>query len=225
MNKLIFILIAILMIFATNCENILDPYEAPKIDQMVANHYTVNPGDTVTVTVEAENPEDGPLEYEWAHEGGELIPPTDKSEVKWKVPSQGGTYEISVKVSNEKKSKSKSLEITVRSFTIPYIEIISPEQDEPVTQYTLMTIEAMAQHANGISSVHLYINDSVQPVQSLSGHSSDEYNFYYTLNDSPGPAEIKIQAIANVTGVTGEDSVSITIEGIIPGKFRQTFRE
>lgn len=218
--KLFFIISFINLIFLIEyigCSpDIFQKSKAPVIVSLEMSAYEVDPGDTVLVTVHVQDSKDDVLHYEWSTNGGQFIQPLDRSEVRWKAPAVGGAFTITVKVSNEKKSSSQSETITVRSYLRPYVEILSPNNGEYHVQYTTLNVRVQAQHSNGIHFLSLYVNDTLQTVES--GHSSEQYDFTYQLSDSAGSTEIKVEAIANTTGTIGQDSVNIVIEGIVLGK-------
>jgi hypothetical protein len=198
--------------------DLFEEIKAPVIVNVEATSYEVNPGDTIRASVNVKNSDKDILKYEWTSNGGYFIPPYDQTFIYWKAPSEGGNYQIEVKVSNEEKSSTRSVTITVRSEQAPYVEILSPERGEYFAQYSTLDIQAIARHDNGIQQVKLYINDLFR--DNKNGQSSDKYNFSYRLteSDSAGVTEIKIEAVANTTGKVGIDSVEINIEGIVLGK-------
>ena len=213
----LFIIASILALGGECAKNIIDPPEKPVIEEMTLNPESpVNPGDTVTVTVIATNPEEGILDYSWSKTGGTLIHPLNNSEIKWKMPSVGGTYNITVKVTNQKeKSTSASREINVASLTEPFVNITYPNDGDYFVQYENIEIEVIAYHMSDLLEVKLFINNNLK--RTISGHPSEEYSFDYELADSVGDTEIKVQAVST-NNIVGEDVVVIKVEGIIEGK-------
>lgn len=212
-----FFLLPVLIIGMLHCST--DLFEGPKpptIVSLVMSAYEVDPGDTVQVTVTVEDDDDRTLRYEWSASGGLLIPPSDRAQVLWQAPAVGGEFSITVRVSNEEESASRSGTVTVRSFLKPYVEIQSPEDNDYFVQHSTIEIQIKARHNNGINQVRLYIDDTLRITQT--GHSSEQYNFSYVLIDPAGPAEIKVEAVANTTATVGQDSIDIFIEGIVIGK-------
>lgn len=218
--KLFFIISFFNLVFLmeyTGCSpDIFQRPKAPVIVSLEMSAYEVDPGDTVRVTVTVQDSKDDVLHYEWSTNGGQFIQPLDRPDVRWKAPAVGGSFTITVTVSNEKKSSSQSGTITVRSYLRPYVEILSPKNGEYYVQYTTLNVRVQAQHSNGIHSLSLYVSDTLRTVES--GHPGEQYDFMYQLSDSAGSTEIKVEAIANTTGTMGKDSVNIVIEGIVLGK-------
>lgn len=211
-------MVSFLLVILECSSDIFETVKPPKINRLTASSYEVNPGDTVIVTVEIEDT-DKTYDYTWSKDGGTFIPPEDQPQINWIAPAVGGTYHLGITVTNEDKSSDKEISITVRSLEKPLVEITSPKSGEFVVQYSQISIEADAQHNNGIQQVHLYINDIVR--DNLGGHESSLYKFSYKLSDTEpvGKIEIKVRAIARVTGVAGQDSITVVAEGIVPGKY------
>jgi len=211
------IIAGIILFLILGCDsNIFDLPKEPVIESLESSRFIVDPGDTVHFSVSAKNPNKGTLQYEWLANGGQFLPPFDQPEIDWKSPVVGGLFQITVKVSNAKKSSSRSEQITVRSYVNPYVQILSPKNGAYVIQYSDVTIKARAQHNNGIHLVNFYVNDSL--LARLSGGPNDEYNFTFPLAVSAGNAKLKVEAIANTTATIGKDSITVSVEGIILGK-------
>jgi len=189
--------------------------KAPEITALVLDRYEVNPADTVTATVTVKDGGQG-MTYEWTASSGQFIPPTDGGQIKWKAPATGGSYRITVKVTDDGESASKSQTVTVRSLTDPSVEILVPAEDSYWVQHSALAVNAKASHENGISRVELYVNNRLKTT--AGGHASSEYNLSGLLDELSGPAIVTVKAVANVTNRAGADSVRIFIEGLVPGK-------
>ncbi len=214
-----FILTICVLVFLTilGCSSdIFEIVKSPEIESMTLSAYEVDPGDSVRITLKVKNT-DSVLHYNWSANGGDFIPPTDQAEVFWKAPREGGQYRITVKVSNEKKSTTKSQNVTVRSYTEPIVEILVPQNGDYLIQYSEIKIQVFAQHNNGINHLNFFIDDTLKTT--VNGHIiSSEYEFPYQCSESPGEKEMKIEAFANITGTVGRDSIQVVIEGIVMGK-------
>jgi hypothetical protein len=209
--------LAFFSLLALACStDLFKPAKPPVITRMEASAYEIDPGMTVQVSVSVDDDDAPVLVYRWSADGGQFIPPVDQSAVAWKAPAAGGNFVITVEVSNEKKSAGRSITVTVRSFAKPGVEILSPKNGDYVVQHETLFVRAVAAHSNGINHVDLFIRDILK--ETRSGHSSGQYDFAWPVSESAGPAEIKIEATANATGVTGRDSVRVTFEGIVLGK-------
>lgn len=216
--KILLVLIILAAIY-TGCDSdLFRSKEAPVIESIrTANDiYKVNPGDTVTVIVVAVNPEEGPLSYAWTANGGELILPHDREQVTWVAPGAGGGfYTIEVTVSNTAdKSAAASVTIEVISQATPPVQILSPTEGAFVIQFSEITISASAYHDNGLQRVSLFVNDSLE--QTLPPYSGNIYNFQYVLNLPGGDNTFRVEAVANNTGITGSDEVTVSVEVILP---------
>ncbi len=208
---------ALLLWLSSSCDELLNPNNPPVIEAVFTTNdiYTVNPGDTVTVVVRASDPQDSQLFYRWEASGGELLLPTDRDSVRWAAPPVGGTYQISVTVSNvHDKSSEGALSIEVISQENPTVTILSPANGDFVVQHRLITISASAFHVNGLQSVALFVDDTLRAQQA--GHAnSNRYDFDFRTDLPAGLHRIRVTAAANNSGRTGEDQVDITVEGII----------
>jgi hypothetical protein len=220
MLKINLILISILLLISCkDVENLINPTKAPELDQqgIVFSSDRVAPRDTVIASIRATNPEEGPLEYEWSRTGGSFIEPSDKDSVQWIAPLTGGTYNLKVKVSNSsRKSSETNRNITVISATEPLVDITEPAGNGYFVLYQEISVQARAEHENGIAGVSLFVNDS------LVGQMSDQAKPLYTRSFKTKPAMvgktvIKVQAEGN-NHKTGSDHITINIQGIIPGK-------
>ncbi len=191
--------------------------QAPEIVALSLSALLVDPGDTLTAAAELKEMDDPTLEYHWSADGGQFLAPADGPLVHWKAPSVGGTYEIRLMVSNDKKeSEPAAQQVTVRSYSAPYVRIITPADGDIWRQYSTIDITAEADHQNGVETVSLYVNDDLK--STLDGNDSGDYQFSCLLDEPAGVQTIRIDAVAKITGITGSDSVRIRVEGIVIGK-------
>ena len=61
-----------------------------------------DPGDTVTVAVQAKDPDGNPLHYAWTDDTGRALNLPDSPTVEWSLPAAAGTNTLHVQVSNGK---------------------------------------------------------------------------------------------------------------------------
>jgi hypothetical protein len=193
--------------------------KSPVIEEITIQPKQVNPFDTVYAEVAATNPEEGALSYHWSvsPNRGVFLDALDKSSVRWIAPTIGGDYTFKVNVSNSYKSAERTGTVKVIEAGSPLVRILSPEDGDYFIQLNEITIQSEAFHNNGINKVLLYIDDSL--ITEKSGTSTNQYNFQFTPDTTYlGKTEIKITAIANYSLTEGADSISVYIEGILPGK-------
>jgi len=214
---IIFILFLVLLI-SCDVENLLKTTEPPQVSDIFSDvpDFRVYPTQTAQFWVNASNPEDGVLTYEWSANAGEYLGSRQNDTLIWKAPVTGGLYTITVKVSNSEKDVTRSREITVPSLNAPQVNIISPKSGEFFVQERIVLINATAISEDEIYRTDFYLNDSL--VSSLSGSISNNYEFSWIVREKAGPVELKVSAVAKQTGLTGSDSVIVNVEGIIPGK-------
>lgn len=218
-NKILLFLGITIFLFACDAaEDLFTERKAPDIVSIESNKgWTVNPGDTVALTVNATNPEDGELTYKWSVSAGDIIDGTFESTLVWKAPLTGGPYSIEIEVSNEYKSNTENVIVEVASSLNPYVRITAPISGEFIVQHTTYSIKFDASHNNGIAQIYIYINDQV--VDSLAGTTATtSYENDWKITQNAGSTELKIEAISRITAKSGFDSVQVSIEGILPGK-------
>lgn len=208
-------------IFLACDSNLFGSKQAPVIESIRTDNdiYKVYPGDTVKVVVTAANPEEGSLSFSWSADGGDLLLPHNREEVQWVAPNiGGGRFTIEVTVSNvSDKSATASVQIEVISKDNPTVQIFSPDEGEFLVQFTEITISASASHPNDLQNVKLFVNDSLEAVLPPQANS-DIYEFDFSLDLPGGPNTFKVEAAAKNTGFIGSDSVTVSIEVILPKK-------
>ncbi len=226
--KYLFASLLVVLLISSGCdpEKIFGEKKPPEVGEIQSDDadLIVMPLDTVRFWVQATDPENGTLSYDWSKSGGQFLGSVTGSEVTWVAPAVGGSFKISVKVSNAEKDVTKETRITVQSPFAPFVRITDPADGFFAVQWENVPVKFQASHANGIAAVELHIRDTL--VQTFAGHPGSDYEITWPVNQDAGPAELKIVAIANVTSAAGADSVQVTIEGLVPGKTEmETIRE
>jgi len=221
MNRITFpaaILLLVYLCCGCNLDKLInngDPPDAGNI-KTDAPGFAVQPLDTALFWIEATDPAGGTLVYKWTVNGGEIIGSSGESELTWRAPIRGGSYTINVEISNKEDKISRSEVIKVPSLAAPKVKILEPAPDSYVVQYSDLTIQATAVHENNIQVVQLWIDDIYTP--STPAVHNDAYEFVWKIDAAPGSHELKVRAVAQLTGVAGQDSLMIHIEGIVEGK-------
>jgi hypothetical protein len=217
--KINLIFIIIIIFFACDvAEDLVTDRKAPNVGPIQSNvgFDNVNPGDTLELSVSATNPEDGDLSYEWSANGGNIIGSINEIIIRWRSPLNGGTFRISVKVSNDYKNTTKFVDIEVWSPFNPYVNINFPTDGSYLIQHTHTDLNFDAVHNNNIALIYIYINDQI--VDSMDGLQQSNYVYEKWNVDNPaGDTKIKVEAIST-NYLFGSDSINVIIEGIIPGK-------
>ncbi|MCK4755238.1 MAG: hypothetical protein KAS58_08390, partial [Calditrichia bacterium] len=216
-----FLIFVIFMVFLA-CDAKLfeteDDPPAPEVSEIFTSlsNSRILAGDSTEFWVEASNPGEGSLHYDWNKSAGEFLSSPDQDTIKWRAPFQGGSETIEVRVSNNDKTVIKNKPIEVVSLNIPVVNIIYPKENAYLVQYETIEMEAEAFHDNGISHVEFFVNDSSLGI--LDGNTSNTYTLSW-LNEAPaGSAEIKVTAVARSAATEGSDRITVNIEGVIPGK-------
>lgn len=86
---------------------------------------TTGSGQQTTFSVTATDPKGAPLTYEWVFSDGSTSGADDDPSITWKAPSQAGTVQASVTVSNGKKSVSHTWTITVEYIAPPSVPMLT----------------------------------------------------------------------------------------------------
>jgi len=223
LNKLTRLLLFFLLMTLLACDaKLFETEEEPPAPE-VSKIFTSLPssqifaGDSAKFWVEASNPGEGGLSYDWDKSAGVFLSAPDQDTVMWRAPFQGNPQTIiEVNVANNNKSVTKSRPIEVVSLDIPVVNIVYPRELAYLIQYETVDLEAEAYHDNGISHVEFFVNDSSLGI--LDGNTSNLYIKSW-LNQAPaGSAEIKVTAVARSAATEGSDKVVVNIEGVIPGK-------
>lgn len=191
----------------------------PELSEMAISETSVAPFDTVWASIEATNPIEGPLEYQWSvsPQLGNFIGVTDLDSIRWIAPYAGGIYELTVEVSNSKRTSPASKQVEVITSDIPYVKILSPDAGTYFVIGQTFAVEARAEHANGLSWVRLWVGDSL--IQQLDQNGSGIYQFSCTADSSMvGNAGIKVESKANYGTTPGSDMITVQIGGMILGK-------
>ena len=208
---------ALIFILAVSCDPETLFRNAPNVEVISVSPSQVNPFDTVYAEVNAINPEEGTLSYQWSvsPEAGLFIDQTDRRTTRWIAPTSGGVYTFKIVVSNDYKSAERTASVTVIEPTIPIVKILAPENGGYFVQGQEISINVEARHSNGINKLRLYINEIF--TQELGGQSSVNYSFSFVPDTAYlGETELEVEALANFTGTIGTDSISVNIEGILP---------
>ncbi|MEE9117791.1 MAG: Ig-like domain-containing protein, partial [Calditrichia bacterium] len=191
---------------------------APEVSEIFTSlsNSRILAGDSTEFWVEASNPGSGSLHYDWNATDGYFLSPWDTEHIKWRAPFQGGIETIEIRVSNDDETIHKSKDITVVSLDTPVVNILSPKNDAYLVQFETIELVAEAFHDNQISVVEFFVND--KSIEILGREESNQYKVSWLNEALAGNAEIKVTAVASITGIMGIDSITVNIEGVIPGK-------
>ncbi|NOX89255.1 MAG: hypothetical protein GXO77_09515 [Calditrichaeota bacterium] len=223
MNKKIETGLLFVLLLLTACngvEDLLNPKHPPELDErgVVVSQDQVMPRDTIMASIQATNPIEGPMQFEWHSDGGSFIPPADNDTVFWIAPLKGGLYHIWVIVSNDDgKKESPKKQINVISSSEPVVNILKPADGSYFVVTQQIEVQVSAEHENGVALVRLYVNDKLQA--ETDQQQNGVYRFNLTVNeDMVGKTVLKAEAVArNQLSGTGTDQITIFVGGIIPG--------
>ena len=112
---------------------------------------------------------------------------------------------------NEGVAREK-ITITVISSERPAVLIVSPQDGDCFVALDAVEIQVQVNPARFIERVDFYINDSF-----LGTDASPPFHMNWPLAGLTGEQEVKASAFRKIpVPVTAQDSVHVTIEGIIP---------
>ena len=112
------------LFFMISCDGLNDLFDEnlPEIDGgLKVSKEKLYPLDTLTASVDATNPIDGDLTYEWNRSGGIFLVQSDPSTIKWIAPSSSGKYTLTVKVTNDNGTSDASKEVEVLLPQVPVL--------------------------------------------------------------------------------------------------------
>ena len=112
MNILTRLTFFILLIILLSCDAKLFETEeeppAPEVSEIFTSLSEIFAGDSVKFWVNASNPGEGSLSYDWNKSAGEFLSAPDQDTVMWRAPFKGGNHTIEVNVANKDKTVKKS---------------------------------------------------------------------------------------------------------------------
>ncbi len=195
-----------------------DEAQEPNVSDIesTAPDFTLSVGDTARFWITASDPDGRAITYKWEKTGGEFVTTFDGPEVTWRAPLKGGDYSISIRVANDEKQVTRSKIVRIISSEKPVVRILKPVKNEYLVQYETYDIQVEVFHDNGISVAKLYVNDRF--IGNLNEKSENIFEYQWQVDASSGIAQLMVLAEARSVGTLNEDSTSINIEGVIPGK-------
>ena len=109
---------------------------APQIKSITASPASIKVNETTSLTCVATDADGNDLTITWSCENGTFPNGASGASVNWKAPSENGTYNIAVTVSDGKETADSEKEIVVEKKEIPILEITpqSLEFDSDKTQ-------------------------------------------------------------------------------------------
>lgn len=210
---------ALIMFSCDQAKELFKFHSAPEIETIQFFPVEAFPGDTVTASITAKDPEGASLSYQWeiSPARGVVLGTTDQPVLKWLAPLEGGLYRFEVTVSNQYKEAKTSRQYRVLDLQKPLVQIHRPENGEYFTQLQSIEVEAEAYHSNGILKVELWVNDSLITI--MPRVAGDLYAASFVPDTTfLGTTILKVMAEAALTHTINSDSVRISVEGILPGK-------
>jgi hypothetical protein len=222
-HTVLFFLIMLILASGSGCnlEDLVNDAvgpDPPNVGNIVSDaaDFKVYPLDTARFWINASDPQGEQLQYQWRINAGEIIGPGGRDSLIWRAPIAGGNYILSVEVSNSAEKVTRSETIKVVSVSEPKVGILQPEHNAFLVQHTSLTVKASALHENGIQAVEFWLDDTRIPISPV--QTQDTYAFEWQIDTAPGQHELKVRAIAQLTGTAGSDSIMVFVEGMIAGK-------
>jgi len=184
----------------------------PVITRVYALRYTLNANDTTTVGVEAEDPDEDAMYFQWHADAGSFLSSQGKTAV-WRAPDIAGKYNLDVTAHDENGGEAnEKLSITVLGLENPVVEVQYPMDNEYFPGRGEIIITVNASHASGISKVEFYANK-----QLLGTDDRQPYEQTWNLDGLSGEMTIKAVAYRKDSDtIRGEHSITVFIEGVSP---------
>ena len=124
---------------------------APAVVAVTASTDRILPGDVVSISCEAVDPDDETLMYDWSGSAGELV--GDGSTVEWTAPDSEGLYQVLVTVADEAGNTAEgSLALRVRDNTAPEILVMETGVSDDtgwVVPGTSVSVESATEDTDG----------------------------------------------------------------------------
>lgn len=215
MNKIWFILIMLTCLSLVVCgvvEKLAN--RDPIIKNVTADPDQIGTQDTTTLEVEAEDPDEDVLAYQWESPGGGQFVSKFGQRVQWIAPDFSGTFEIKVTVSDENGGKATGkVEVKVKGDESPIVVITQPVESEIITGLGNYTIKVDVNFQWSIQRVDFFINrDSVH-----SDYTQPYEWAGWNVTTLSGRKVVMAKAYeADDLTNYGVDSVHVTIEGTVP---------
>jgi hypothetical protein len=177
-----------------------------------ADSLIVATGDTVKLTVEATDPDKDELSYSWDATGGYFLSRQGKT-VFWIAPDREGDFDIEVTVRDHNDGvASDKITLTVISKEQPQIVISYPKNGDYFVATENIDIQVQVTPTRFIDKVEFFVNDRLVGTDLLSPYTQS-----VLLSGYAGDTEIKATAYRKIpVPVTASDSLTITVEGVIP---------
>jgi len=184
----------------------------PVIKRIEADRYTVLVGDTVTVSVEASDPDEDELTYSWSANGGTFIKKNEAA-VQWIAPAFEDVFDIAVAVKDKNGGEANdNLSITVTSNTQPGVRITYPRDGQYIVALNSVEIKAEATPVSFIDRVDFYVDGKL-----LGSDSTSPFSYVWPLTNCSGKIIIKAVAWRSIPRLSqGSDSLTVSIQGVIP---------
>jgi len=208
--KCLVLMISLLFITCGVVEKLAN--RVPVIKKVEADRYTVLVGDTVTVNVNASDPDEDELTYSWSANGGSFIN-RHEAIVQWIAPDVEDVFDLEVTVKDKNGGEAKDiLSITVISNTKPNIKITFPHDGQYIVALNSVEIKVDATPVSFIDRVEFYIHGKL-----LGADSTPPFSYVWPLTNYSGNIGIKAVAYRSIPRLTqASDSLTVSIQGVIP---------
>ena len=186
----------------------------PVIKNISASKSVMMTGDTVTVSVTAEDPDEDELTYSWAClDGSGSFANHTSAKTVWTAPAQEDDYTLEVTVRDKNEGEAKeSLLIKVLSNSAPNVAITSPQNGDFLVPTGSFTVKAEATPVAYINKLEFYIDD-----QLMATDTTPPFSFDWDMQGYSGYVVIKARAYRDVPGPSWSDAmITVSIQGVVP---------
>lgn len=200
------------------------------ITSLVVSNDSPESGETITVTINAEDEDERELSYDfWAKDANDqdistfgIITPSENT-ANWTAPLTGGDYTIYGKAYADDDSDTDSKDIVVLDSSQPVVLIVYPSDGGAVEVFNHPQFTFTAYHSNGIKTsegdylIEFKEGDNPIDVTNIDFESSDNKNYTCTfdadLDGTSGNCSISVQVESTLNAKSEITTVNFTVEG------------
>lgn len=207
------VLYVLFLVFANSC-NVVEKLanRDPLIKKITADPDTVAVNGTVFLSVEATDPDNDEMTFNWSSSSG-YFPSSNGATVQWVAPNREGIFTLEVTVSDVNKGEVKeTIKVAVVSKSMPIVKITEPNDGAFFPGHGILQINADVRPLSFIDRVELFIDEVLNVTKR---HAP--YNFDVDLTDRSGPMRIKVVATRiGSDSIKGFDEIEVNIEAVVP---------
>ena len=184
---------------------------APIITSISATPDSLLIGETSVLAVEATDPDNDELSYQWNCNHG-LLSSSQGSTVQWTAPQYEGSFVVEATVKDVNGEKvSDNITLIVTSENAPSIKILSPKNGEEIVALNSIPITVQVSPIQFINRVEFFIDDVL-----VATDKQSPFQYDWVLSGLSGLKELKCAAYrSGQVSVPGVDSIFVHLYGVV----------